>query len=158
MHIQIPIALLFFRQANVVHTGDVFTTGGYPFIDTGTGGSIDGLIAAGTILLARTNAQTQVIPGHGPMASRTDIATRQQMLVIVRERIAAQLRKRRSLQQVIASRPTREFDAQYFKGGALPPDLWGPARLSRSGARDRHCCCQAPPDFGRHAAIQSLNR
>ncbi len=117
-------AVLYFRTANAVHTGDVFTTGGYPFIDTGSGGSIDGLIAASASILARIDANTKVIPGHGPVANKTDIQERQQMLIAVRERIASLLRKRKTLSQVIAAKPTADFDAAYYKSGPMTPDIW----------------------------------
>lgn len=117
-------AVLYFRHANVVHTGDVYTNTGYPFIDTGTGGSIDGMIAAGAQILARIDEQTKVIPGHGPLAKKADVQSRQAMLVTVRERIAALLRKHKTLQQAIAAKPTAEFDASYFKAGPFTPDVW----------------------------------
>ena len=118
-------AVLYFRNADAVHTGDVFTLGAYPFIDESSGGTIDGLIAASATILARITDKTRVIPGHGAMATRADIAARQTMLTTVRARILALLRKGRTLQQVIESRPTAEFDAQYYKGGAATkPDVW----------------------------------
>jgi glyoxylase-like metal-dependent hydrolase (beta-lactamase superfamily II) len=117
-------AVLYFRNADAVHAGDVFTQqGGYPFIDLGSGGSIDGVIAATREILARIGEHTRVIPGHGPLATRADVVRRLAMLVAVRERIAAQLRRGRSLAQVIDSRPTKDFDAQYG-GGAIKPDVW----------------------------------
>lgn len=120
-------AVLYFRSSNVVHTGDVFTAagfGGYPFIDSSSGGTIDGLIAAGAAILSRIDDRTVVIPGHGPVSTRADIQTRQLMLTTVRARVAALLRKRRTLQQVLESRPTREFDEHFYHSGALKPDVW----------------------------------
>ena len=62
-----------FRKANVMHTGDLFFSAGYPFIDVSHGGSIDGLIAAGDKLLGMTDANTKFISGHGPLSSRAGL-------------------------------------------------------------------------------------
>ena len=66
-------AIVHFERANVVHMGDTFFRNRFPFIDTATGGSIDGMIAAAGVALALMDADTQVIPGHGPLSSREDL-------------------------------------------------------------------------------------
>ncbi len=115
--------LLFFRQANVIHTGDVFVNGNFPFIDMGSGGSIDGVIAACAILLARSDEKTQIIPGHGPMANRQDLQAWCTMLTTVRDRVAAAIRNGLTLQQVLVKRPSAEFD-QVYGNGMMKPDIW----------------------------------
>ena len=115
--------VLFFRQANVVHAGDTFVNGPYPFIDMGSGGSIDGLIAAVKVMLARCDEKSQIIPGHGPMANKIDLQAYHDMLLTVRDRVKALLARGRTQEQVLAARPTAEFDARYG-AGAMRPDIW----------------------------------
>jgi cyclase len=115
--------ILFFEKANVVHMGDVFISIGYPFVDMGNGGSLDGMIAAHAMVLARTNAQTRIIPGHGPLATRADLQATHDMLVTVRKRVLDLIRTGRTQEQVVAAKPTQEFDAKY--GAAFfTPDVW----------------------------------
>jgi glyoxylase-like metal-dependent hydrolase (beta-lactamase superfamily II) len=113
-------AAILFRRANVLHAGDVFIRGSYPFIDTSSGGTIDGLVTAHDRLLALANESTQVIPGHGPMATRADLAAQREMIVTIRDRVAAELKRGRSLEQVIDAAPTRDFDERYGKGFITP--------------------------------------
>ncbi len=115
--------LLFFKQANVIHTGDTFLNGTYPFIDMGSGGSIDGILAACTLSLARSDARTQIIPGHGPMAKRPDLQSWCDMLVTIRTRVVSAIRAGQTLQQVLAAKPTAEFNDRFAKG-AMTSDVW----------------------------------
>jgi glyoxylase-like metal-dependent hydrolase (beta-lactamase superfamily II) len=121
-HTDTDIALHFSR-AHVVHMGDVFTNLGYPFIDESSGGTIDGMIAGAARVLARIDDTTIVVPGHGPLASKADLQAYHDMLATVRGRIADLIRKGRSLEQVVAARPTQDFDARYGRG-ATRADVW----------------------------------
>jgi glyoxylase-like metal-dependent hydrolase (beta-lactamase superfamily II) len=115
--------LLFFKPANVIHMGDLFTNGTYPFIDMGSGGSIDGMIASCAIVLTRSDEQTQIIPGHGPMAKRADLQPWCAMLTTVRDRVVSAIRAGQTLQQVLAAKPTAEFDER-FSRGAMNAGVW----------------------------------
>ena len=115
--------VLYFTRANVVHTGDVFVVGFYPFIDMGSGGSVDGVIAACERVLLRVNEQTRIIPGHGPLATRKDLADYRDMLVAVRARIVAMIRKGSSQAAVLDAMPTKDFDDRYGKG-VLKPEVF----------------------------------
>jgi glyoxylase-like metal-dependent hydrolase (beta-lactamase superfamily II) len=117
-------AIVYFREANVVHTGDVFIVGSYPFIDEGAGGSIDGMITATAALIARTDARTRFIPGHGPLASYADLVAYHEMLAAVRARVAELIQGGDSVAQVVAARPTLKFDARYLGALMKSPDLW----------------------------------
>jgi glyoxylase-like metal-dependent hydrolase (beta-lactamase superfamily II) len=117
--------LLFFQPANVIHTGDVFVNGNYPFIDTGSGGGIEGVVAACKILLARSDDKTQIIPGHGPMASRADLQSWCNMLTTIQTRVTAAIRSGKSLQQMLDTKPSAEFDAVYGVKG-VKSDVWLP--------------------------------
>jgi len=82
-------AIVFFRTANVVHMGDVFFAQRYPYIDIGSGGGINGYIAALETAAALMDAETKVIPGHGPLSAKTDIEATAAMLKDVRTRVQA---------------------------------------------------------------------
>jgi glyoxylase-like metal-dependent hydrolase (beta-lactamase superfamily II) len=104
-----------FRKANVVHMGDLFT-GGFPFIDGSNGGTLDGLILAHERVLASIDDRTQVIRGHGPLGNKAELQAYHDMLVVVRDRIAKLVRAKKTQDQVVEARPTREFEEKY--GGA----------------------------------------
>ncbi len=106
-------AAVLLREANVVHMGDVFRAGGYPFIDADNGGSIDGLIEFVDGVLAQTNVSTVVVPGHGEVASQADLLAYAAMLRKVRARIARLIADGATLDEVIAAAPTAEFDEAY---------------------------------------------
>jgi glyoxylase-like metal-dependent hydrolase (beta-lactamase superfamily II) len=104
---------VYFTDADVVHFGDTLWNGLYPFIDYSTGGSIDGAIRAAEANLAAITNNTIVIPGHGPVAGKSDVAEFGDMLVAVREKVAALKRHGRSLDEVLAAKPTAAFDAKW---------------------------------------------
>src|SRR4051812_10348114 len=79
-------AMVMFTKANVVHTGDVFVSAGFPFVDRSSGGTIHGIIAATERLLTVTNAETKIIPGHGPLSDRARVKAYHDMLVVMRDR------------------------------------------------------------------------
>jgi glyoxylase-like metal-dependent hydrolase (beta-lactamase superfamily II) len=116
-------AIIQFTSANVIHMGDTFFNGIYPFIDGSTGGSVAGMIAAADQVLALANDDTKIIPGHGPLASRADLASYRRMLSAVSSRISALIRQKQTLDQVVAAKPTAEFDAVWGKG-FLNPDAF----------------------------------
>jgi glyoxylase-like metal-dependent hydrolase (beta-lactamase superfamily II) len=101
-----------FRKANIVHMGDMFT-GGFPFIDGNTGGTLDGLIKAHAFVLASIDDQTQVIRGHGPLGNKAELQAYHDMLVVVRDRIAKLVKAGKSQDEVLAARPTKEYEAKY---------------------------------------------
>ncbi|MFI5310580.1 MAG: MBL fold metallo-hydrolase [Gemmatimonadales bacterium] len=113
-------AMMYFRKANVVHTGDVFVRYGYPFIDVPSGGTFLGMLSAVDQLLALTNASTRYIPGHGALAERKDVESYRTMLRTARDRIFAQVRAKKSLEQVKASKPLADLDATWGKGTITP--------------------------------------
>ena len=114
-------AVVYFRKSDVVHMGDVMFNKLYPFIDTSSGGSVEGVIAAVDRVLPSVGERTRVIPGHGPLANRADLQAYRDMLVKVSGRIRDQLRAKKTLEQVQASKPTAEFDPTWGKG-FLNPD------------------------------------
>ena len=81
-------SIIFFRGANVVHMGDLFFNGAFPFIDVDSGGHVDGLIAAAEKVAAATDGQTKIIPGHGPVTDRATLMKYSEALKMARERIS----------------------------------------------------------------------
>ncbi|HEX6636173.1 MAG TPA: MBL fold metallo-hydrolase [Steroidobacteraceae bacterium] len=104
-----------FRKANIVHMGDTFT-GGFPFIDSNNGGSLDGFIKAHEAVLSTIDDQTRLIRGHGPLGNKAELQAYHDMLVVVRDRIARLVKAGKSQDDVVAARPTKEFEEKY--GGA----------------------------------------
>jgi cyclase len=104
-----------FKKANVLHMGDCFT-GGFPFIDGNTGGTLDGLIRAHETVLATVDDNTKIIRGHGPLGNKAELQAYHDMLVVVRDRVAKLVKAGKSQDDVVAARPTKEFEEKY--GGA----------------------------------------
>tara|TARA_B100000676_G_scaffold312383_1_gene386311 strand:+ start:1643 stop:2596 length:954 start_codon:yes stop_codon:yes gene_type:complete len=101
---------VWFRTSNAVHMGDVFNNSGYPFIDFGNGGSIDGVIAFCEGVLDAIEEDTVVIPGHGPLATYADMAAYVDMLKTIRARIVKLVQAGASLAEIQAAGVTREYD------------------------------------------------
>ncbi|MDO9714486.1 MBL fold metallo-hydrolase [Paracraurococcus sp. LOR1-02] len=103
-----------FAEADILHAGDTYWNGVYPFIDHSTGGSIDGAIRAAEANLAAATDATIVIPGHGaPVSDRTGLLAFRDMLVSIRAKVAALKRQGRSLAETVAAKPTEEYDARW---------------------------------------------
>jgi glyoxylase-like metal-dependent hydrolase (beta-lactamase superfamily II) len=111
--------MVFFRRSDVISTGDIYSTVGYPEFDPARGGSIagiiDGLNQIVEITIPGENQQggTVVIPGHGRLSDETDVANYRDMVTIIRDRILDMKQKGMSLDQVKAARPTRDYDARW---------------------------------------------
>jgi glyoxylase-like metal-dependent hydrolase (beta-lactamase superfamily II) len=108
--------LLWWEDANVVHVGDIYYSGMYPFIDRGSGGSLAGLVAALETVLSRADARTIIIPGHGPVSNRPELAAYRDMVVATGRRVRELIDEGKSLDEVLAARPTAAYDAVYGQG------------------------------------------
>jgi len=103
-----------FTDADILHTGDTYWNGIYPFIDYSTGGSIDGSIHAADANLAATTDRTIIIPGHGrPVSNRSELNDFRDMLVAIRDNVATLKKRGRSLDETIAAKPTAAYDAKW---------------------------------------------
>ena len=109
-------AIIHFREANVIHAGDVLFNGMYPFIDLDTGGSVAGFIHALERILAAANADTRIIAGHGPVAKKADVEAARDMLVAARDRVDALVRAGKSEEDILADNPLADFDADWTWG------------------------------------------
>jgi cyclase len=114
-----------FESLNVYHAGDLFFNGMYPYIDYAAGGSIEGMVAAADRMIEAVDAKTQVIPGHGPMATREDLRTFRSVLAEANERVSKLIAEGKTLEQVLAAEPLKSIDAKWYKAG------FGSARFLR---------------------------
>ncbi|MEZ7949459.1 MAG: MBL fold metallo-hydrolase [Flavobacteriaceae bacterium] len=92
--------LIYFTNNNVLHTGDSFFQGKFPYIDVNSGGSIDGYIAAIQKMIMITDDQTKIIPGHGDIAIRKDLESYFLMLSTLRDRVALEIKKGKTIEEV----------------------------------------------------------
>ena len=106
-------AIIHFRSANVFHMGDVFFNDRYPYIDLDSGGHVDGIIAAADRVSGLANSETRIIPGHGPVASVSELRAYRDMLTDVRDRIQTMLNDGKSEDEIVTSQPTSSHDAKW---------------------------------------------
>ncbi len=106
-------AIVHFREADVVHMGDVYFNGGLPFIDTSSGGSIDGVIAAVEETLGVIGADTKVIPGHGPLATRAELQAYVDGLRAMRRLVAELVAEGHPIDHILDFRPIQEQAAAW---------------------------------------------
>ena len=104
---------VYFKKADVLALGDTFWNGIYPYIDNEDGGNIDGAINWASQAVARTTDHTIVVPGHGPVGTRTQLIEFRDMLVSVRNNVAELKQQGKSLDEIIAAKPTAAFDAKW---------------------------------------------
>ncbi|MBR0989750.1 MBL fold metallo-hydrolase [Bradyrhizobium japonicum] len=103
-----------FEEANVLHVGDTFWNGIYPFIDYSTGGSIDGMISASDANLAVAKSDTIIIPGHGkPVSTKAELQGFRDMLVAIRDNVGNLKKQGKTRDEAVAAKPTAVFDAQF---------------------------------------------
>lgn len=102
-------AIIHFAEANVIHTGDAMFNGLFPFIDLDSGGSVDGYITAQNLLLGMSDAETRIIPGHGPLANRGDLIRARDMLADARDRIQALLDDGVTADEILSQNPLADY-------------------------------------------------
>jgi glyoxylase-like metal-dependent hydrolase (beta-lactamase superfamily II) len=112
-----------FQKANVLHMGDVFFNGIYSYIDKETNGSIGGMIAGTTKMLAMIDNETKIVPGHGPLGTKADLTKFRDMLVTARDRVQKLKSSGKTAEEAAATKPFADLDADWAKG-MLTPDLF----------------------------------
>jgi glyoxylase-like metal-dependent hydrolase (beta-lactamase superfamily II) len=103
---------VYFADANVLSTGDTVAMGRYPNIDFANGGTLKGMIAASDAYLALSNDATKIVPGHGPLATKAQLAEFRAMLSTVRDRMIALIKEGKSEADILAAKPFADFDAK----------------------------------------------
>jgi len=112
-------SVVYFRGANVLQTGDLYYSNNYPFIDLETKGSVNGIIAAVDRMLKLVNPDTKILPGRGPVSNVKELTEYRTMLATVRDRVVSGIKAGKTLEQIIATKPTAEFDDARKGGGEL---------------------------------------
>jgi glyoxylase-like metal-dependent hydrolase (beta-lactamase superfamily II) len=114
-------AVVHFKGSNVIHAGDIFFNGIYPFIDVDSGGSIDGMIAAQDRILGIAGPDTRIIPGHGALSDASGLRAFRDMLVTVRKRVRIARSDGNNLDAFVASKPLADLDDSWG-GGFMDPE------------------------------------
>lgn len=104
---------VYFEKADVLHVGDIWWNGHYPFLDNGAGGSIDGLIRWANEIVKVTTPKTIIIPGHGDVSDQAGFMEFRDMLVTIRANVAQLKKQGKTLSETVAAKPTAAFDAKY---------------------------------------------
>jgi len=112
--------VIYITPANIAVVGDIFSNHFYPIIDVASGGSIDGMIHSLDQILAQTDEQTKIVPGHGPVATRSDLQEYRDMLVQVRQRVKLLVAAGKTIDEAVAAAPTKDFDAEWGRGYVSP--------------------------------------
>jgi glyoxylase-like metal-dependent hydrolase (beta-lactamase superfamily II) len=111
---------VWYKKANVLHCGDVFFNGMYPFIDAGTRGSITGQVTGAEKLLKMSDNNTKIVPGHGPLGDKAALQKYHDVLSAIRERVVKMKNGGKKLDEVVAAKPSSEFDDAWGKGLLTP--------------------------------------
>jgi cyclase len=112
-----------FRGTNVLHLGDLFFNGMYPFIDASTGGNINGMVNGAERAMRLVNTTTKIVPGHGPLGDRAALNRYGTMLATVRDKVAKLKSAGKTLEETQGAKPTAEFDETWGKGRLTPNDF-----------------------------------
>lgn len=104
---------VYFPKADILVVADTWWNGYYPFIDYNTGGSITGMIKAAKENVARVTDKTVIVPGHGPVGNKKELTEFRDMLVDIHKKVAALKKQGKTLEQVVAAKPTAAYDAKW---------------------------------------------
>ena len=105
-----------FLKSDVIHMGDTYFNGMYPFIDTSSGGTVDGVVAACDLALGIASDKTKIIPGHGPLSNKAELKAYRDMVATVSARIRKMVADGRKLEDITASDASADFDEKWGKG------------------------------------------
>jgi glyoxylase-like metal-dependent hydrolase (beta-lactamase superfamily II) len=114
---------IYFPESNVIHMGDNFSNGGYPYIDLNSGGDIDGLIKNHNMVLFLLDDDTRIIPGHGPVTNRARLMAYRDMMVTIRTRVKQAKSSGKSLDETLAMGLTAEWDDEFGQGFQDPTEI-----------------------------------
>ena len=114
-------AVVHFTGSDVVHMGDIYFNGMYPFIDSDSGGSVDGVIAACDQVLKIATDKTRIIPGHGPLSNVAELKAYRDMLATVSSRVKALVAQGKKVEEIVAAKPSAEWDEKLGNGFIKTP-------------------------------------
>jgi glyoxylase-like metal-dependent hydrolase (beta-lactamase superfamily II) len=107
--------IVHFQKDNVIHVGDLYFNGLYPYIGVSSGGSIGGMVAALTHVIGLIDDDAVVVPGHGPLSNRAELKEYVDMLSTIQQRVSKLLGEGKTLEEIQAAKPTEEYDAHWGK-------------------------------------------
>ena len=116
-------AIIHFPLSNVIHMGDMFFNGRYPYVDLDAGGSLQGIVAAADLALTMANDSTRIIPGHGPLGVTEDLKNYRDFLIEASTRVQVLIDQGMNLEQIITAKPTEEWDEELGKIWITPPQF-----------------------------------
>jgi len=114
-------AMVYFTESNVLHMGDCYFAGRYPFIDLGSGGSIDGIIQAAEQAMMIVDDETKIIPGHGSLSNKEELTEYRDVLKTIRDRVKKAIDEGKTLEEIKAAKLSKEFD-ESWGGGFINAD------------------------------------
>jgi len=117
--------VVYFKESNVIHLGDIYFEGMYPFIDLSSGGSAQGVIAALDQTIPLMDEETLVIPGHGSRSNKAKLIIYRDMLKTISQKIIQLIKKGKTLEEIVAAKPTERFDAVFGNGMISPEKFVG---------------------------------
>jgi len=112
--------IVHFTRSDIVHMGDTYFNGMYPFIDSDTGGSADGIVAACDQVLKLTTDKTKVIPGHGALSNAAELKAYRDMLAAVSAKVKGLVAQGKKLDEIVAAKPSADYDEKWGKGFIKP--------------------------------------
>src|SRR5262245_23231267 len=101
-----------FPKADVIMTGDFYRAIGYPYPDRNNGGSLAGLIDGLNTVIATAGPNTKIVPGHGPVVTKTEVAAHRDMAIAIRDKVAALVKQGQTADQIVAAKITAQYDAK----------------------------------------------
>jgi cyclase len=114
-------SVIYFQNANVIHMGDLYFEGLYPFIGIYSGGSINGMVKVISQILPMIDDNTKVVPGHGPLSNKAQLQEYLSMLTAIRDNVSRLMKEGKTMEEVVAAKPTQAFDEKWGNG-FLSPD------------------------------------
>ncbi len=113
-------SIIFFKTSNVIHTGDIFFNGFYPFIDESSQGNIDGVIKSVNYILTRADEKTKIIPGHGKLSNKKELSTYRDTLIVLKDRMTKLIKEGKTINEVLALKPFADYDKKLGNGFLTP--------------------------------------
>lgn len=113
-------SIIHFPASNVIHMGDMYFNGLYPYVDLDAGGSVQGMVQAADLALSLADDTTRIIPGHGPLAMTEDLRAYRDYLIEASTNVQTLIDEGKNLQQIIAAEPTAEWDESLGKAWITP--------------------------------------
>jgi glyoxylase-like metal-dependent hydrolase (beta-lactamase superfamily II) len=130
--------MVYFPNANVIMIGDYYRSTGYPNIDRANGGTMNGMLAGFDAAIKLARPDTKIIPGHGAIVDKTAVAAHRDMMIAVRDKVAALVRQGKTQEEVIAAKPTADWDSKVTGATAMTADRFcDPSRRAEALRHER---------------------